>query len=872
MKRTKSLPAFAFPGREIPHFLQPHKIHFPLSSDQQPKLLAHPDLRISIFTKSFLSNYVLDKPLPWIGSQIIRIPSDSLIPDTSQPENQYAILPVAVSSTPYLLPVLVVEDITRALTKAQIMDIIRYFHVDLNDVDGVLSTGTVNSLQSSLVSLGLVNKLPNFNWIENLEGTREIGIVIEVYTGKMDKKAVGAIYCGPGSIYNEAWKEGGTGKRELATTAVNGVKRAIAVIERAKTKHGYPVAFASISVNYVEVLEKLEGWDDEAATSRCKKRGVWKEILEMLQKAKDYGVRIDFCKSRKCRNDMIEGMAERRLRSKGAPRAENQNTAVVGSDSIDCALYPHSLENKPFAASSEMVITREAVLGALPSNFLDDTADTKQPEPRRTHRQRKRVRKEDEDLEEFPTALALEPLTNRQAILPGSRPLVGSPAESSERFSNTDENRRGRDIDSDYHRTLDHRFRDAKLKGGWCSGVERTFTNCSENAELSKLPNGDIKSEINTNALPNHEKISNMIYQDVAADLVDAREWKRALGSHLATGKPLRYPWATIIDRDSIEGVRNTIEPAEHDIENTQDPWSQFRRNIQAFREEFGYDMDEKHDEDFMDTSGDESDEDEKTGLRVPALYRSGGPSPESRSGIVTPPSYLGRDQEEPAVFIEDQMELKMPELDMDNSTACTIQPPVQVEPRGRVAFPRRAPAHSTSEYKGMQGEKWSLGELHAIDEIMGEIYDAQAENKHNNDSENGDASDEGVDKIFLPEDTYPRTRSRSRSLSRLGRRIGAVKLGVEAILEEDTVQLQPKGVSGSPGKPRGPGGSYAKASRSPVKHITRTPKSPAKGRGLRSPIKGLARTSGIGKPVDRNMAFKGLARKITDKYEFLKE
>ncbi|KAF3167099.1 hypothetical protein TWF788_011464 [Orbilia oligospora] len=872
MKRTKSLPAFTFPGREIPHFLQPHKIDFPLSPDQQPRLFAHPDLRISIFTKSFINSCVLDKPLPWIGSQTIRIPSDSLIPDTSQPENQYAILPVAISSTPYLLPVLVVEDITRALTKAQIMDIIRYFHVDLNGVDGVLSTGMVNSLQSSCVSLGLVNKLPNFNLVKNLEGTGEMGIVIEVYMGKMDKKTVGAIYCGPGSIYNGAWKSGGTGKRELAIMAVNGVKRAIAVIERAKLIHGYPVSFASISINCVEVLEKLGGWDGEANTSRCTKRGVWKEILEMLRKAKDYGVLIDICKSRECRNKMIEGMVERRLQPKEEPGAENQKTAVIGSDSIECALYPHSLENKPLAASSEMVVTKAAALAALPLGFLGNTADTKQPELRRTCRQRKRVRKGDEDLEGPPTGLALEPLTNRQAILPGSRPLVGSPAESSERVSNTDENRRERDIDSCYHQMLDRRFQDTKLKGGWCSDAERTFTNCSENAELSKLPNGDTTPETNARALLNHEEISNMVYRDIAEDLVDAREWKRALGSHLATGKPLRYPWAPIINRDSNEGIRDATKPAEHDIENTQDPWSQFRRNIQAFREEFGYDMDKKHDEDFMDTFGDESEEDEGTGLRVPALYRSGGPSPESRSGIVTPPSYLERDQEEPAVFIKDQMELKMPEIDMDNSNACTLQPLVQVEPRGRAAFPRRAPVYSTSEYEGIQGEKCSLGELQTIDEIMGEVYDTEAENKRNSDAESSGVDDEDVGKVSLLEDTYPRTRSRSRSLSRLGRRIGAVKLGVKAIPEEDMAQLQHKGVLGSPGKLSGLDGPYAKASRSLAKRITRTSKSPVKGRGTRSPIKGPAHTSGVGKPVDRNMAFKGLARTITDKYELLKE
>ncbi|KAK6520054.1 hypothetical protein TWF506_000344 [Arthrobotrys conoides] len=865
-------PAFASPGLKTPHSQQPYKIHFPLPPDLQPNLLAHLDLRISIFTKLFFNNHILNKPLSWIGSQTLRITSDSLVRDTSQPENLYTILPIAISATPYFLPIMIVEDIARALTGAQAIDIIGSYQADLNGVDGILSKIMMDSLQSPYVALGMVKKSPNFNWIQNPGGNDGMGIVIEVYTGKTGGEAVGSIYCGPGSIYNEAWKSGGAGNRKSTIMEVKGIKKAIAVIERAKTKHGYPISFAFIAINCIEVLDRLEGWDREVGAPCFKKRGVWKEILDMLRKVREYGVRIEFCESRKYRENMVQGMMERRLQFQREPGARNHDTAVVEPDSIQWALYPHSLENNPLAASSEMIVTKDIVLRALPLGVLGEAVDKKEPELRRSTRQRKRIRTGDET-GRVPTGLALEPLTDRQTILPGPHSLTGAPVGSSRGAIDPDENIKGSGIDVNDRNGLDYGFQGGKLKEMTDSDVERTFTDCFKDMRRLKMSHGGVTSESVDDVPTADEEGLNMLYQDGAADLVDAREWKRALGSHLAVGKPLRYPWAPTVDYGGIQGDEDESINPEDPVEVTQDSWTQFRSNIQAFREEFGSEMDNKpaYDEDSMNKYENELDKDEEKGFKVPALYQSGGPSPESRNSIRTPQSYLEieRDQRDPEIFGEGEMELKMPEIDMNDTNACTIQPPVRADVQGREAFTRRTPLYNTPEYKGTPSEEWTSEELQTIDDIIEEIYNTQNENAYDNDEKIGDAKAEG--EMVLQNDNYPRTRSRSRSLSRLRRKIGDVKLGGETILEEDTVQTQRMGIPGSPGKKRY-NRSSSKASRSPVRRITRASRSPVKRMGSGSPTKGFTSTSRIEKPVDRNMAFKGLARAITDSYELMEE
>ncbi|RVD86997.1 uncharacterized protein DFL_005247 [Arthrobotrys flagrans] len=245
-------------------------------------------------------------------------------------------------------------------------------------------------------------------------------------------------------------------------------------------------------------------------------------------------------------------------------------------------------------------------------------------------------------------------------MLPESRLHARAPmASSKERSIHIDENIKGwyaSDIDD--QQTLGHAFRNENFKGGICGDDERTVTL----AHGSKVTRGAKTSS------------------NVAADLADAEEWKRVLGAHLAVGKPLQCPWAPTLDYREVEEEDKAVKNEESHIGKVEDPWSQFRNEIRAFREEFGFGMNDEHDEDAMDMSTDELSDDEGLGFRTPGLYKSGGPSPETTDGLRTPWAYLEKDHKEFTIFEEGGIELEMPGLEM----GFALGVPVQVEQRGR--------------------------------------------------------------------------------------------------------------------------------------------------------------------------------------------
>ncbi|KAK6340177.1 hypothetical protein TWF730_001945 [Orbilia blumenaviensis] len=772
---------------KISHLAQPYGVKLPVRPELQPRLFNHSTLPISVFTKHFVTNYIFNIPLPWVGSQAIRLTSDSLVSHGSDPEQQYTILPAIIRSTPYLLPVLVTDDINQAIFSLGI-----YIPESLlKDIDGVISTTGVDSIVCITPSVRIQNKLPNFNWIKPPYGNKGMGVVLEVFSGKLDGGYVGELYCGPGSIYNEAWRAKGiNGRGPTTMVAMKGVKKAMETLEMARKRHGYPVSFAAIGLNCQELLEGFEGWDEEGATTTFRKRGPWKEVFELLWVTKKRGVKIELFRLRKEREDMLKEMLGRRLSLKERVIETNRENSPLVEGSTQHALYPHSLEHKPLT-STERIITKDDVLEALPKGVLDDSTVNKDLALRRSPRQRKRHCRGKEGTGGMSLGL------------------------SSRRISNVDENTK--------NRTQNPESRAGHEDSGWAKGY------CSTN-----LPNGGD---------------SILLYKEEEADLVDAREWKRMLNMHIRTGNPLQYPWAPTDKYCSTEERNGKPIGVEDEFsERAIDPWSQFQHDVQSFQEEFGIDMsyeDEDSDEDSysVDMSMDGLSDD-SPGARLPRLYRSAGPSPESMDGIKTPPVYFRENANGVEFLKRERLELEMPELEIERTGMCEIEVPVQVEARGRNTFSRRVALYDASEAMNTKhDDTWTLEELQTIGELIEDSYE-----------QDGDADDEGENKICLQPNTYSQRRDRSRSLSRLRRGIEDVKLGIMAIPEgHKTEKILKKG------------------SRSPIKRLTKIPGSPVKKRrDSRSPVKRLTISSGTGKPVDRNMAFKGLSRAISDGYELI--
>ncbi|KAK6522854.1 hypothetical protein TWF281_002285 [Arthrobotrys megalospora] len=764
-------------------------IHLPTT--HKPHLLTHPTSKISIITKNFLTNHILNTPLPWIAGQTLRLTENSIITHPTLPRKQYTLLPVVISSTPYFLPVLVVEDI-----HASLPDIGAYIPEHrLKEVDGIISTAGLN------INLEAPKKLPNFNWIPKQQsGSKNMGIVLEVFVGNIRGEGVGVVYCGPGSRYNDVWRTGRVNGRNKALMVFEGVKKALVVIEQARKIHGYPVSFAVVCVNCGEVVGELGRRKGQAIAGSCKnnrKKEGWKGILEDFQKVKGCEVEVEFCELKKEREVMIEGMVKRRLELRRVFKAPTCGEVMKEEDAIDQAFYPHCLESRPFA-SIEREITRDDVIGALPQEISAGVAsDDKETAPRRSSRQAKRAGLGKEEVKRcMPTMVPSK-----------SRFRIGRPEDESMRMSE----------------------------------------NVKAWGRTREKPSGGLPT----------------VYQDIPGDLTDAKEWKQILDAHLATGEPLRYPWAPTgdyYDTEELEDLK-IVKKEEDDepIETFTDPWDHFQHDLQAFRENF--EVDWADDDDAMDMSADESSEHGGGGFRLPRLYRSGGPSPESMDGATTPRDPLQKIGKEPAIFEEDVvMKFEMPELEIEDSGVCGAQVPVEIESRGRNIYSPRVPLHEIREVDGSNEDEgtWSLEELETIDDIMGGIYDIQDD----------DADDEKEGKGCLQDNDYAAKRARSRSLSRLRRRIEDVEIGDE-VME----QLQPRRRSARSPVKRTQDDSYTRTSRSPTKRVTRVSRSPVKGRAPRSPMrKGVVDNSGLGKPVDRNMAFKELARNITQRYELRSE
>ncbi|KAK6344746.1 hypothetical protein TWF718_006703 [Orbilia javanica] len=872
-------PTFTSVGDKTSYPLQHHKIHFPLSSNFQPNVLVHPNLKISIFTRSFVENYILNKPLPWVASQTIRLTTNSLISDASQHGNQYTILPVVIHSTPYFLPVLVVENIDWALTQMQHISVIIDTYPDSKNVDGVISSAAIGGIwgpESPLNPLSVM-KPPNFNWVEGPDRgeERELGIVLEVYAGNMNGKGMVGVYCGPGSVYNDAWKTGVAKGRNLVQIALEGVKRATIIIEKAKKNHGYPVSFAYVGVNCAEVAEKLEGWDKENAVQRPKKRGAWREVLKILDELKKSRVGIGFHKLRRQREDMIEGITKRRLWRTFPDQfnARSQREEAVDIDSIELALYPHCLENGPLATSSDRFIMKNDVLELLQLESFGAVPDKKEPELRRSSRNRKRLRKNEEGkfsspcvgLEATPRDISKSP--HLKATLSKSPLFNKGPVVFSGRPAHMDENiKGGSDIDDD-ERSLGFKADNYKRSG------DTDHRGCAfrkmKDLSESKAPGTPLSSNapsLNANSLLFNRQAFDIGYEDVAVDLLDSQEWKRILGVHLATREPLWYPWAPVIDYLGAREKEGAAKEEGGPIRSVGSPWTQFGNDLgvlRAPREGFGYEVSTENDEDAIYMSADGSSEDEATWFRAPGLDRSRGPSPESLDEARTPLAYLEKHRKEPVEFDEGQRELDIPELEFENAKAYQLELPADVEPQERGSFIRELSLRNSTESQESGDEEWTLEELQTIDEIMGEIYGTPADQLDCDNESGGYAEDLEYEDDMAgspQEDSYPRTRGRSRSLSRLRRRIGDVKLGDELTCNGDTAQEQHKVNLGSPDKKVFPRSS------------TRVSRSPVKGRAPRSQAKGFANTSRIEKPGGQNMTFKGLAKAMTQMYELIGE
>ncbi|KAK6496848.1 hypothetical protein TWF481_001832 [Arthrobotrys musiformis] len=801
------------PPAKILALSKPLKIYFPLRPQSRPTILGHNSIKISIFTKSFINKCILASPVPWVAAQTLRLTADSLIQDASQPQIQYTILPVAIYSTPYFLPVMVVEDIDWALWN---MDSNQYSGESLEGVDGVISTTMVDAMATRSAVLDTTRKLPNFNWINSqYPGGGGMGIVLEVYVGNISEKGVGMVYCGPGSMYNEMWKTGPDvlRGRGLAIAGVEGANKALEAIEKAKKKHGYSISFAYIGVNCKAMLEELEGWTNETLTTNFKKGKAWKEILQMLLKTRKCGVRVEFCELRRDREDKVEGMIRRRLEFQEQSKTIRDEGTTMERDSIERAFYPHCLEHKPLAASAERFITKDDVLGALPPGFLDDIVNKKPPEPGQSPRQRKKLHTREEETKRTPGAPISQNVLPPRAISPKFNPRfrTRAPAAPSEQTINANENvkiSRG----SNDQRTLAHQSTDTKCINAYCN-----------------------------DSLPTSDDPSNLYYKDVAADLVDTREWRRTLAVHLATGESLQYPWAPTENYGRIEEVGEITNPEDGNIGQNddnllggvEDPWSQFRNDIRAFREEFGLEM---NDEDAIALSTDGLSDEDCIESKIPRLYRSRGPSPESMDGIRTPDEDLENEDSEPAALEKELTEFNMPELKSGNKRSHKVGAPIEIEiktePRGRKQRSRRAPCHEAAERRGTREEKWTLEELQTIDEIMAELYETETEDEYEDPQE--DPHEEHAEEGFADDECKNESSSRSRSVSRLRRRMRDFQLSGEA---------------------------HTRTPRSPVKRTTRSSRSPSKGRTSKSPVKKFVNSSKIGKPAKKDSTFRGLER-----------